>query len=209
MKNFVNLVIGQMLIGLVISLPVGIVFGIVQLVIGGMGSSMDPDVLQFVMIGVFSVLGLLLWPAIAFLQAGINDVALRTARGEKTTIGQFFGGGRFVGRFMVGGLLLGLAVGIGELLCVVPGLILALGLSMWTFVAIDRNMGAVDSLKASWEMTKGHKMTIFVLVILQVLCFIAGYIACGLGTLVVAPMLPISNAYAYLKIKGEQPRALA
>ncbi len=209
MKNFVNLVIGQFVAGAVIGAPFAILMFIIQLVLTGIVKDMDPDVAQFVMIAPLSVIGLLLWPAIAFIQAGVTDVALRTARGEKTTIGQFFGGGRFVGRFMIGGLLMGFAVGIGYLLCIVPGVMLALGLSLWTMNIVDRNLGAVDALKGSWEMTKGHKGSIFVLLLLQFLVILAGELACGLGVLVVAPILPISNAYVYLKIKGEQPRQLA
>jgi uncharacterized membrane protein len=131
---------------------------------------------------------------------------LRTARGEKVTIGQFFGGGRFLGKMIVGQICLGIALTIGFILCIVPGYIVMLGTIFWGFFVVDRNMGGLDALKASWELTKGHKLNVFVLVILEGLVIIAGYLACGIGFFVAAPVCAVANAYVYMKLNGQQPQ---
>jgi uncharacterized membrane protein len=57
-----------------------------------------------------------------------------------------------------------LAIIIGFILLVVPGIIVAFGLSQTFFIlADDKEIGAVDALKASWEMMKGNKVKFFVL----------------------------------------------
>jgi uncharacterized membrane protein len=62
----------------------------------------------------------------------------------------------------------------------------------------------VDALKKSWEMTKGHKMTIFIVGLIGFFVFLAGALACGIGALLVSfPMAIVAGGWLYLKIKGE------
>ena len=99
------------------------------------------------------------------------------------------------------------AVLIGLVLCVVPGYIVLFGLSLYSYVLVDQGLPGIDSLKKSWEMTKGHKVNLFVMALLSILVVIGGVIACGIGVLLGSmPILLIANAYAYLRIKGEEPR---
>ncbi len=205
MKNFVNLVIGLIVVSLAVTLPLGIIGGGAFFAVTALAEN-DPDLAQVLLIAAGSVVGIIAIIVMLYLAGGITDVMLRTARGEKTTIGQFFGGGRFMGKIFVGGFCQQIAVGIASLFCLVPGVILGLGLSMWTFLVVDRNMGGVDALKESWEITKGHKMTLFLLILLQFLVILAGELVCGLGALVAQPIVLVSNAFAYMRLSGQQPR---
>ena len=56
-------------------------------------------------------------------------------------------------------------------------------------------MPGVDALKRSWEMTKGHKMTIFLVGLIGIFVFIAGALACGIGLVLVSlPMAMLGAA---------------
>lgn len=210
MKNFVNLGLGIFVAYLVVMVPVWIVSAGFGFVAGLVAQELDPDIATFMSIGIQIFTSLIGLVAGAFLAGGITDVALRTARGEKTTIGQFFGGGRYFGSFLLGNILLTLAVAIGYVLCIVPGVIVALGLSQFGFCIVDRGMGAVDALKESWRLTTGQKGRIFVYGLLGALVFIAGAIACLLPAYLVSmPVVLIGAGYAYLNMKGETPRQLA
>jgi uncharacterized membrane protein len=205
-KNIVGLSLGFFVAILVILTPVYVLqFGL-QFGLSALAGEMDSDVLGILGAGlavIFSVLGVL---ASAFLAGGINNVMVRTARGEKVSIGDWFSGGRFLGKILVGQICLFIALAIGFVLCVIPGYILMIGTSMWGFFVVDKNMGGVDALKASWAVTNGHKVSIFVLILLQGLCALAGYLACGIGIFVAAPLIMVANAYVYLKLNGEEPR---
>ncbi len=205
MKNFVNLVIGLIVVSLAVMAPLGLVGGGAFFAATAVAEN-DPDLGMVLMIAAASVVGIIAVFVALYLAGGITDVMLRTARGEKTTIGQFFGGGRFMGKMFVGGFCQQLAVGIASLACLVPGVILSLGLALWTFLVVDRNMGGVDALKESWELTKGHKMNIFLLLLLQFVVLLAGQLACGLGGLVAQPIVLVSNAFVYMRLSGQQPR---
>ena len=82
-----------------------------------------------------------------------------------------------------------------------------LGLSMFTFLIVDQGLPGIDALKKSWEMTKGHKVNLFVFGLLGLLVIIAGALACGVGVLLGSyPLLIIGGANISLKLKGEEPR---
>jgi uncharacterized membrane protein len=143
----------------------------------------------------------------SYIGGGVTSFALKVARGQSATFGEVFSGGKYFGRMLVGTVGMYIAVAIGLVLCIVPGYIVLLGLSMFTFLIVDQGLPGIDALKKSWEMTKGHKVNIFVFGLLGFLVLIAGALACGIGMLLVSyPMLIIGGAYIYLKLKGEEPR---
>ena len=59
-------------------------------------------------------------------------------------------------------ILVGIIVGIGFVLLIVPGIILALGLAPYIYVAIDTDLDTIEVLKKTWNMMKGHKMDYFI-----------------------------------------------
>jgi uncharacterized membrane protein len=49
----------------------------------------------------------------------------------------------------------------GFVLLIVPGIILGVAFSMYTYPIVEKNTGAIDALKQSWRMTKGNRWNIF------------------------------------------------
>jgi uncharacterized membrane protein len=139
----------------------------------------------------------------SYIAGGITAFSLKVVRGQPVSFGDVFSGGKYFGRMFVGTIGMYIAAGIGFILCVVPGYIVMLGLSMFAFLIVDQGMAGIDALKKSWEMTKGHKLNIFVFGLLGFLVILAGALACGIGVLLVSyPMLTIGAAYIYEKLKG-------
>ncbi|HXV57607.1 MAG TPA: YciC family protein [Gaiellaceae bacterium] len=95
-------------------------------------------------------------------------------------------------RIVLAGLLLGLAVGVGFLLLVVPGLIL---MTIWLLVipAIvleDRGIG--DAFGRSRELVRGHGWQVFGVIVLTVLLFL------GLGIVLAVLLSPLEDWLADL-----------
>lgn len=108
---------------------------------------------------------------------------------------------------LIASLCSSFATGMGVLFCIVPGLIVAAGLSLHQCLIVDQKLSAIEALKKSWEMTNGHKTGIVIFLLLAAVSLIAGTLACCLGALLVSgPMISVGAAYIYLKLKGEQPR---
>jgi hypothetical protein len=65
--------------------------------------------------------------------------------------------------FLVGTVVFGVVVALGFVFFVVPGIFLLVALVFWTvFVAVeDRNF--VEAMQASWGLTRGHRLRLFLL----------------------------------------------
>ncbi len=59
-------------------------------------------------------------------------------------------------------ILVGIIVCIGTILLVIPGIIAALGLAPYIYVAVDTDLDTIEVLKKTWNMMKGHKMEYFI-----------------------------------------------
>lgn len=165
---------------------------------------LDDSVLVVANLAVNLVGGMASLLVTSFMTGGIVLTALKAVRGEKVTFADPFSGGRFFGPMLVASIAGSIVILIGYLLCIVPGIIVALGVCLYPYLIVDQTMPGVDALKRSWEMTKGHKMTFFLFGLIGIFVFIAGALACGIGLLLVSlPMAMLGAAYMYLRIKGE------
>jgi len=140
----------------------------------------------------------------AFFGGGLVSTALKAARGQPTSFGDPFSGGRYFVQMLIANIVFVILTVVGGAFCVVPGVILALGLCLTQMLIVDQGLSGVDALKRSWEMTKGHKMNLFVFGLIGLLVGIAGTAACGIGAILVSlPMGCVAGAHMYLRIKGE------
>ena len=131
------------------------------------------------------------------LLGGMVLMAIRQLRGETIAPGDVFSGFARFGPLALAGILYGLGVQIGSLLCFVPGLLLA-GLWLLTVpLIVDQGLDAVGALKTSLETLKPQMWS--ALGVYFVLALVAGLgtLACGIGGLFTAPLLPIGIALIY------------
>ena len=130
------------------------------------------------------IVGLVVFAIGAFVKVGSTSMWLRIVRGQNQSLGASFKGAGSFFVPMLGSLFLaGLAAAGGTLLCIIPGIILGLGFYFVHFMVVDKNISYIDALKASWQLTDGHKMSLFVFGILAALLNLAGMLACCVGVL--------------------------
>jgi hypothetical protein len=141
----------------------------------------------------------------AFFLVGLLRACLEAARGQPVRFATLFlGGDRFLP--MVGlYFLMTLAVGIGFLLLIVPGIILAFGLSFAPLFVADANLGPIAAMRASWEATRGQKWKIFELGVLSTGVTILGLIACGVGLIPAVSLSYVAWAIAFTRVSGRGP----
>jgi uncharacterized membrane protein len=200
-----------------VALPIAIgsvVQSVVGGIVGGIGTAaltvlqsqgaIDADaiaVLNLAFQGVSTTFGLVIG---AFMMGGFVTTALKACRGQPTSFGDVFSGGRYFGRMLVGMIVSFILIAVGMVLCIVPGIIVALGIGLYNMLIVDQDMAGVDAVKKSWEMTKGHKLNIFLFGLIGIGVFLAGVLACGIGAVLVSlPMWWIGITSIYLRIKGE------
>jgi uncharacterized membrane protein len=130
-----------------------------------------------------------------------------------------------VWNLFVGLIIMCLAVAVGLLLFIVPGIILLVKLQYFIYFIVEKDMGVIESLKASWNMTQNHVWKLFMIelviggtIILGFIAFIImlligtrfgeiGTIIFGVAALVVLllidyPFTFLIHTYVYKKLSG-------
>jgi hypothetical protein len=219
-RNWVALVVGNLVATLISFLPMALCAAVVvpPLIRAAQSDHIDqlaltsaiaPLVLSFL---ATLVLSCLFAPA-------LSRMALAAARGEQPRVGQVFDFRR-AGTFLGAGLLTGLAVMAASLLLVVPGIIVALALSLVSFFVVDDpRLGATGALEASWAAMRGHKLRLFGLVmvaavanwLMQTIFGVTVWLAPLQLALALAwtPFVTLGLAQVYLRARPQPPALTA
>lgn len=94
-------------------------------------------------------------------------------------------------------ILLGLAIAVGFLLLIVPGIIFTLMFMFTTFIVIDRELGPVEAMKESRRITHGYKWRLLGFGLVLALVNLLGILALVIGLLVSIPVSSLAFAHAY------------
>jgi len=98
-------------------------------------------------------------------------------------------------------VLVFLCVGIGFLLIIVPGIILALMLMFTPYLVVDKNLGPIVAMKESKRITDGSKWQLFVFAVALFGLNLLGAIALLIGLLVTIPVSMLAIAHAYRQLE--------
>jgi hypothetical protein len=114
----------------------------------------------------------------------VQHLALRPVR-----LGAMLGAGFRRALPLVGaGLLAYIAVLAGTLLLVVPGVIVACGLSVALPAVVIERIGPIVALRRSWTLTRGHRFTIFVAALVLGLVIFGANLATQVGMTLLGPL---------------------
>lgn len=92
------------------------------------------------------------------------------------------------------------------LICMIPVIYLGIRFFFAQYLLIDKNMGAIESLKTSWKATAPHQGQIFLFLILSLALSAVGFIVLFVGVFVSAIILFYAGAALYRQVfpGGEQ-----
>jgi uncharacterized membrane protein len=131
------------------------------------------------------------------LTVGYYGIMMRLVRGEEANIGDLFDGFQHFGRAVGVYLLMSLATLVGLILLIVPGIIVAVGLWPSLYLVYDERHGVVETLQRAWELTRGHKLELFVLGIVLILIGVLGLLAFVVGLILTVAFVYVAAAVAY------------
>jgi uncharacterized membrane protein len=137
-----------------------------------------------------------------FFQVAFIRIWIKALRGEAPRFEDLFEGAPRFPALLATTFLTMLVTTAFTALLIVPGVIVALGLSLSSFYVVDQNMRPIDAMNASWKATTGHKGKIFMLALLGVLIVVAGCCACCIGIFAAIPILGMATATIYLRLSG-------
>jgi uncharacterized membrane protein len=108
-------------------------------------------------------------------------------------------------KYLGASILYALALVVGLILLIVPGIIFALMFMFTTFIVIDRELGPVEAMKESNRITYGHKWSLLGFTLVLVLINLLGVIALVVGLLVSIPVSSLAVTHAYRVLSGRTP----
>jgi uncharacterized membrane protein len=150
-----------------------------------------------------SVLGSLLFSALAApLYAGYSIAAFRILSGQSFQFSDFFRGFNYFLPLFLAGLASGIIVSVGIALLILPGIYLAIGYMLTTFLIIDHRMEFWQAMETSRKIITKNWFAFFVFALILFLINLLGIIALGVGLLVSAPVTACAAAIAYKEIVG-------
>ncbi len=135
---------------------------------------------------------------------GIHAFTLKVASGEKPNVGVVLSGFKNILKAWCLNFVTAFFTSLWSMLFVIPGIIKAISYSMAMYVLAENpEIGVMEALKRSKEMTKGNKGKLFV----TYLSFIGWTFVCnftmGIGYLWLIPYMQVTLASIYNQLKGE------
>lgn len=100
-------------------------------------------------------------------------------------------------RFLGAYILTVIAIALGFLALIIPGIILSMGLAFVSYLVVDRGLGPIESMKESWRITKGHKWQLLLLFLALLGINLLGILALLIGVFVTVPITMLAFAHAY------------
>ena len=148
-----------------------------------------------------------LWWAAVLMPVGFGTswVFLKAVRREAFRVQDIFFAYQQFWNVLLANLLMGLVIGLGFVLLIVPGIIFACKLAFVPYLVMDRRMDAVEAVRTSWQMTSGHAGTIFLMGVTAVFVVIAGLIVFLVGVIPAGIWVSLAFAAMYHAVDSRQP----
>ena len=132
-----------------------------------------------------------------FLTLGAVRFGHRLLNGENPPISDLFSQGDKLLSGIGATILYVLMVLVGLLLLIIPGIIVALRFGLFQQAIVEKNLGAVDALKYSWNLTRGNGFGLFGFYFVSFFIVIAGVLAVLIGLLWALPTVWLAGLIAF------------
>ena len=91
---------------------------------------------------------------------------------------------------------------IGTILCILPGLAVAVFTMFAVIAVLDRNLSPIDGIKASIDVAKNNFGQVLLTFVVIVALGIVGALLCLVGLFVAVPLIALIEVYAWRKLTG-------
>ena len=157
---------------------------------------------MFVIVWLISSVPLLGFVIAGAIHVGVSRSLLAMLGGKRPDIGDMFNGfDRFVPALLAN-LIFAIGVGFGMMLCIVPGIILAIMWMFWSFILAETQLDFWPALQASVALTDGYRWNLFCLMLANIVVIILGVLACCVGVFIAQAVMFTSLALAYRFIQA-------
>jgi len=144
----------------------------------------------------------------SILHGGVLYMFIRRIRGEDVELGAMFDGFNIAPLpLLLAGLLTGVLTALGMILCIAPGVYLAVGYLFALPLVIDKKLDFWPAMEVSRQVVTRHwwSMFLFAIVLLLIICL--GALACGFGLILAVPVVFAALSFVYEDLFGTKAAA--
>ncbi|MEK7084587.1 MAG: hypothetical protein AAB932_05115 [Patescibacteria group bacterium] len=134
------------------------------------------------------------------ISIGFMHITIKFADGQQGGWNDLFARANLWWKFLLGSLLYGLIVMAGMILLIIPGIIWAIKYSQMFYIIVDKQIGPLEALKQSGQMTAGVKGSLFLFWIVAGLVNLLGFLLFLVGSFVTVPITYVAMAHVYRKL---------
>lgn len=136
---------------------------------------------------------------------GLIAICLKIYNNEAVKITDLFSQIEKIIKYIGSTILYSLIVFAGLILLIVPGIMWAIKYQMMSYLIVEKDMGVMEALKKSAELTKGSRNNLFLFTILVALINILGALVFVIGLFATIPTTMMAMVYVYKKLSSESP----
>lgn len=150
--------------------------------------------------------GVIAWLLALTIGVGIVRAALDVTYGRPVEVKTMFKTDN-LGQVVLAALIIAVATGIGALFCGVGAIIVGFFTQYTMFFLVDKNMPALEAIKASVSFVNKNLGTLIGFYIAAIIAVAIGFLLCFVGSLLAIPVVVIAAAYTYRTLQGETAAA--
>lgn len=139
------------------------------------------------------------------LELGLVVIVLKFVDGETPEFADLFSRIRLVFHCALAAIVCFFIVAFGLVLLIVPGIVFSIRLSFFPYFIADEGCGPLDAPQKSWDLTRGHVISLLLFYIVIVGINIAGMLALGVGIFVTIPISSLMMGYVFRQLQGPPP----
>lgn len=138
-----------------------------------------------------------------FLSLGFTKIMLRLVQDEFVEVADMFNNFRPFLSFFIASFLYGIAVGLGLLLLVVPGIIIAIRFQFFPYFILEEGVSSFTALQKSYYLSENLTLELFLFGFIVIALNIAGMLFFGAGIIFTYPLTTMATAIIYKSLVEE------
>jgi uncharacterized membrane protein len=135
-----------------------------------------------------------------FLSAGMMRIYLDATDGKMPDLKDLFSQGSLFLKALFASVIMWIAIIVGLILLIIPGVYIATRLFFVMAFVIDKGLGPIEAIRASWALTEGQLLHLVKLWLTFVGILILGALALIVGLLVAVPVATLMLTIVYRKL---------
>lgn len=143
------------------------------------------------------IVGIISWVVSSITSIGLIKIALNFVEKKESKYGDLFAHYDRTVNYMAGSILYGLIVGFGLILLIIPGIYLGLRMQFFSYFTVEKNIGPVQALKASWKITEGLTLKLLLYGLIVTGINILGALCLLIGLFWTVPTTQVATAYLF------------